>query len=211
MKDTIKMLFLEHTFITIFRPNFHKVDENLYRSSQLNPWQLKKVIKKYNIKSVLNLRGENNNNDIILQKEKKICDELNVDFISYRVYSRAIPTYETIKKLYEILTTSNYPMLIHCKAGADRTGLVATLYCHWVKKREIKDINQLKFFPFGHIKYSKAGLIDFYFDNYEKYIKNNDNISLLEWTKSIEAEELGKKFKSNNFADIINNIFLKRE
>ena len=43
----LKALFWEHSFLTIFRLNFHKVDKNFYRSAQPNPWQLKKIIEKY--------------------------------------------------------------------------------------------------------------------------------------------------------------------
>ena len=47
--------------------------------------------------------------------------------IEFKLHSRGAPTIDQIflsKKLFEI----EYPALIHCKSGADRTGLMATLY-----------------------------------------------------------------------------------
>jgi hypothetical protein len=58
MKEIIKILTEEHNAINLFWNNFHKVDEGVYRSAQILPWRLKKIIKKYNIKTIINLRGK---------------------------------------------------------------------------------------------------------------------------------------------------------
>ena len=61
ISEIIKILSEEHNLLNLFWFNFHKVDDGVYRSAQLMPWRLKKIIKKYNIKTVINLRGNNKN------------------------------------------------------------------------------------------------------------------------------------------------------
>jgi len=47
MKNYLYALFVEHSILNIFWKNFHKIDEGVYRSAQMNPYSLKKYIKKY--------------------------------------------------------------------------------------------------------------------------------------------------------------------
>ena len=204
----VKQFFFENYFLSFFRLNFHKVDENLYRSAQPLPHQLEKLIKKYNLKTVINLRGNENTN--INKKEKAICDKFNVEFITLNLKSRAIPSKEQINQIYNTLKSIKYPALIHCKSGSDRTGLVATLYLHLIKNIDLKEsMKQLHFIPYGHIKYSKAGKIDFFF---KTYLKENKNINLLDWVNNyMDREKLNKEFKNPTLFDFINNKLLKRE
>jgi len=60
IKNYLYALFVEHSILNIFWKNFHKVDEGVYRSAQMNPYTLKKYIKKYKKKTkgiVLDLRN----------------------------------------------------------------------------------------------------------------------------------------------------------
>ncbi len=204
----LKQFFFENYFLSFIRLNFHQVDENLYRSAQPLPHQLEKLIKKYNLKTVINLRGDENSN--INKKEKAICDKFDVEFITLNLKSRAIPSKEQINQIYNTLKTIKYPALIHCKSGSDRTGLVATLYLYLIKNVALnKAMKQLNFIPYGHIKYSKAGKIDFFF---ESYLKENKDISLIEWVNNyMDREKLNKEFKNPTLFDFINDKLLKRE
>jgi len=202
----LNKFFHEHSITNLIRLNFHKVDKNFYRSAQPSPKQLEKIIKKYKIKTIINLRGAEKIS--ILEKERAICKKLNVNLIEIKYHSRGIPSYETIKNTKKLLESIEYPVLIHCKAGSDRTGLVATLYLYFIKNIPInKAIKQLNFFPYGHIKYGKTGLIDFYF---EEFIKSKEE-NLLLWHEKINKKELEKRFKNNTLFDFILDKVLKRE
>ena len=206
MTKKLNKFFHEHSITNLIRLNFHKVDKNFYRSAQPSPKQLEKIIKKYKIKTIINLRGAEKIS--ILEKERAICKKLNVNLIEIKYHSRGIPSYETIKNTKKLLESIEYPVLIHCKAGSDRTGLVATLYLYFIKNIPInKAIKQLNFFPYGHIKYGKTGLIDFYF---EEFIKSKEE-NLLLWHEKINKKELEKRFKNNTLFDFILDKVLKRE
>ena len=203
----LKQFFFENYFLSLIRLNFHKVDENLYRSAQPLPKQLEKLIQKHNLKSVINLRGDENSN--INKKEKNICDKYGVEFITLNLKSRAVPSKEQINQIYNTLKNIKYPALIHCKSGSDRTGLVATLYLHLIKNVDLKEaLKQLNFIPYGHIKYSKAGKIDWFFENYLK----QKNINLIDWVNNkMDREKLNQEFRNPTFFDFINDKLLKRE
>ena len=60
--------------------NFHSVQPGaLYRSAQLKPSRLRKYIKKFGVKSVINLRGVNEKTKW-WQAEKAILEKLNVHY-----------------------------------------------------------------------------------------------------------------------------------
>ncbi len=49
--------------------------------------------------------------------------------------------------------------------------------------------------PYGHINYSKTGIIDFYFQKFIKYQREYPNTDLITWSKDIINRE---KFKKEN-------------
>jgi len=206
MKQKLNQFFHEHSITNLIRLNFHKVDNEFFRSAQPSPNQLKKLIKKYNIKTIINLRGPENIS--ILQKEREICKQYNINLIEIKYSSRGIPSYDLVQETNKILNSIEYPVLIHCKSGSDRTGLVATLYLYFIKNIPIKKaIKQLNFIPYGHIKYGKTGLIDFYF---KKFIDSKEK-NLLKWHKKIDKKILEEEYKSKKFIDFILDKILKRE
>lgn len=205
----LKEFFHKNYFLSNIYLNFHKIDKDLFRSAQPTKKQLEDIIKKYNIKTILNLRGKEHLKD--LKYEIEIAKKYNVKLISVSLKSRGFATKEDLLNLIEILKSIKEPGLIHCKAGSDRTGFVAVLYLHIIKKVPLKKaLKQLDFFPFLHIKYSQAGKMDFFF---KKYMEFSKNISLIEWIeKYYDKEKLNEEFKEkSHFLDFLNDKILKRE
>ena len=203
----MKEFFHKNYFLSNLYLNFHKVDENLYRSAQPTKKQLEELIKKYNLKTIINLRGKEHIKD--LKYEEEIAKKYNVNLVNIKLNSRALPKKRDILRLIEIFNSIEYPALIHCKSGSDRTGLVAVLYLHLIKRVPLKEaLKQLNFLPYGHIKYSKAGKIDFFF---EEYLKSNKDF--LDWLeRDYDRDLLNEKFKNKKLLlDFLNDKILKRE
>ena len=203
----MKDFFHKNYFLSNFYLNFHQVDKDLYRSAQPTKKQLEKLIKKYNLKTIINLRGKEHLKD--LEYEEEIAKKYNVDLINIKLNSRDLPKKRDILKLIDIFNSIRYPALIHCKSGSDRTGLVAVLYLYLIKKVPLKKaLKQLNFFPYGHIKYSKAGKIDFFF---EEYLKSNKDF--LDWLEhDYDRNLLNEKFKNKKLLlGFLNDKILKRE
>ena len=204
-KDTLYALFVEHSIFNIFWKNFHKLDDGVYRSAQMNPYTLKKYIKKYKFKQIISFRKFRGS--ILSKYEKQICEEMGVEFIHISLSSRKLPTAEKLKELQKVFTNIKKPTLMHCKAGSDRTSLAAILYLYfngYDLKKAMKE--QLGFFKYGHIKNSSAGIIDYYF---EKFLESGEE-DLIAWTEK-NRDKLQAEYKPRGFFNFINDKILKRE
>ena len=202
MREFIKIIREEHNFLNLFWFNFHKVDEHVYRSAQITPWRLRKIIKKYGIKTIINLRG--NHKNYLYQKEKEICKEMGVKYYTVSLSSRSPDKTKIneLKKLINILKTAKKPILFHCKAGADRTGFVAVLW-HILNGRDKKwAIDKELRLKYLYLPWSKAGKIKKVFELY-------DGGDFVEWFD--KNRDKFKEFKSNRFADFITDRILRKE
>ena len=213
IKAWFTAMITEHNFTNIFRLNLHKVSDRMYRSSQPTPWQLKKIVKQKGIKTVINLRGTQPHSPVYML-EKRACEEAGVKMIDVEIYSRDLPDRNRLESMAKAFDEAEYPVLMHCKAGADCTGLAATLYLHWKENVPLNECDQLKFIPYGHIRSSDAGIIDFYFDEFLKYKEEHPDADLFEWTEKLPREEMKRRFreeKESILSDFINNVILRRE
>ena len=200
----LKALFIEHSILNIFWKNFHKVDEGVYRSAQMNPYTLKKIIKKYNLKTIITFRQDINRSPLSIL-EKEICDEMDVKFIRIGLTSRRLPKKEKLIELKTAFENSQKPLLMHCKAGADRTSIASFLYLYWNGKIE-EAKKQFSFFKFGHIKNSKAGIIDYCA---EKFLESRKK-DVIKWCEE-NRETLQKEFKPKGIWSFVNDKILGRE
>jgi len=125
--------------------------------------------------------------------EKMACEEAGVKMIDVEIYSRDLPDRSRLESMAKAFDEAEYPVLMHCKAGADRTGLAATLYLHWKESVPLEECDQLKLIPYGHIKSSDAGIIDFYFEEFLKYKEQHPDADLFEWTEKLPRESDLKK------------------
>lgn len=133
--------------------NFHTVEPHqLYRSAQLPPKILKHFIKKYQIKTVINLRGENTHK-IWWQQENALLKKLHITFFNLPLSAAHKNSAPLIQKLLYLYNTAPRPILIHCYSGADRTGEAAAL---WVLEQQQQNkraaLNQLTW-KFGHFSF----------------------------------------------------------
>jgi tyrosine-protein phosphatase SIW14 len=119
-----------------------------YRSGCLTATGFRDAIVKYKIKTVINLQEENQDPDLPAsyfntsrERESEICRSLGaklafvfVELVSAEQVGKERPP--TIDRFLEIMDDpANYPVLIHCKAGLHRTGILAAVYRmeyqHW--------------------------------------------------------------------------------
>ncbi len=109
---------------TWFHNNFATVQEGaLYRSKTLSPKDLKKVIDEKQIKTILNLRE---GYGIWFDAEKAVAGDI---ITTVTLNGNKLPTKEQVKAIYNVLSDpKNEPILVHCVAGADRTGFACAFY-----------------------------------------------------------------------------------
>ncbi len=108
--------------------NFHSVVVGeVYRSAQPSAGQLADYADRYGIRTVINLRpgkfGEQWYDEEIAES-----DRLGLSHIDFPMSSSSVLPKEKAMALIAVLATARKPILIHCKAGSDRTGLASALY-----------------------------------------------------------------------------------
>lgn len=153
--------------------NFHKVDKDVYRSAQLFSHNLPYYIEKHKIKSILNLRKVRKaKNKSWYLDEVSIAKELDVVRYDYPIGDREEASMEEMDKIVQIIKDAPKPLLIHCKAGADRTSLASALYLHALKHED--DAEREISIVYGHFPWlgSKTVAMDRSFKKYKKEKKN---------------------------------------
>lgn len=153
--------------------NFHTlIPDVAYRSGQLGREDFEKKISTYKIRSVLNLRGSSKlpwySDEIATMRQFGI-----VHFDHKLSASKHAPTSELLDIL-KIIEQSPKPILIHCRGGADRTGLVSAITRLALEKTTIQEAKKELSLRYGHFPYllwSDAKAIDESFDSFtlEKY------------------------------------------
>jgi protein tyrosine/serine phosphatase len=103
--------------------NFHVVVAGqVYRSAQPSPEQLADWARKHGIRAILNLRDD---------EEPQASDAASapdgVRLIHVPLSDRALPRRQDLLGLIEALEAAPRPLLIHCLAGADRTGVASVI------------------------------------------------------------------------------------
>ena len=198
---------MDHGIFRFKWRSLHKISENTYRSNQPFPWQILADKNKRGVKTIINLRGIRNCSSFFLEKET--CEKHNIKLINFPVTSRAAPKAETILAAKKLFNEIEYPIIMHCKSGADRAGLMSALYLILHKNVSVIEAKKQLSFKYLHIKHAKTGILDAFFDN---YIKENKNKDFLDWVKNeYNPEKLKSSFKVKKLSEILSTYILRRE
>lgn len=154
--------------IIILTGNFHAVVEGqYYRSAQLSKEKFIEEIDRHQIKSVLNLRGSNPGSPWY-DEEIAAMKLRGITHYDFGISARKPVTVEKINQIMAIIRNAPKPILVHCQAGADRTGLVTALYRYVIQHRSPEDADKELSLVYGHFPYltSKTGAMDASFLDY---------------------------------------------
>lgn len=146
--------------------NFHPITQGeAYRSAKLDRDKLEYYIKKYNIKTIVNLIGEDPHKPWY-RDEIQVCTEHNIKHYDVSLSATHEPTDEDARKLVEIFKTAPRPVLIHCKGGSDRSGLVAAMWKVIVDKAPKSEAGKQLSILYGHFPIGKTSAMDHFFGHW---------------------------------------------
>ncbi|WP_082352520.1 tyrosine-protein phosphatase [Rhizobium sp. AAP43] len=129
---SLALAFGAYVGILILSGNFHEVlPGRFYRSAQLSGARLGEEIDRYNIRTVINLRGENRGKSWY-DDEVAATAAHGVTHVDFRMSASRDLTRERTQELLTILKTAEQPILVHCMSGADRTGLASVIFLQQV-------------------------------------------------------------------------------
>jgi protein tyrosine phosphatase (PTP) superfamily phosphohydrolase (DUF442 family) len=133
--------------------NFHTVKEGaFYRSAQLAKDELQIAIRNHGIKGILNLRGAHPG-EPWYDDEVTVSKALGVAHYDYALSAYRIVTNKQITDLLGIIRHAPKPLLVHCKSGADRTGLVSALYRFAIEGKSAAEADAQLSVVYGHFPY----------------------------------------------------------
>ena len=163
----VGVVFLLLGFMGRLGDNFRAVTpEKAYRSAQLSPERLKQVVQTHHIRRVLNLRGAQPGVDWY-DGEAAACAETGAEHISIELKFRKLPGPKELAELISALEQGPYPLLWHCRAGADRSGLAAVLYLVIVEHQPFEQALKAQLsWRYGHVLWGKAAEMDRFFNLY---------------------------------------------
>ena len=198
----------DHGFLRRRFANHHDIGGGMYRENQPSPKRIAEWAE-MGIKTNINLRGDSPKGFYLLEKEA--CEKHGITMIDFRVYSRDTHTPEKIRAAKELFESIEYPAVMHCKSGADRTGIMGVLYRHFHMGDTIEEaMEQLKF-KYLHVKQGKTGMLDFFFNDYLKYSKEHD-IEFIDWVETVyDPADVKARFMEQWSGNPVTELILRRE
>ena len=146
-------------------PNFHRVNEGIYRGAQPKPGGLQ-LLRKLGIKTIVNLRDD----DSRAQEEEADARSAGLRYFNIPFGRLGRPADKEIEQVLSTINDpENQPVLVHCKKGADRTGVVIAVYriTHdgWTSQQAKAEANRYGMKPW------QLGMNDYIHDFYKRQAK----------------------------------------
>ncbi len=142
-----------HVLNIVAHHNFHTVSAGLlYRSAQMDAASLERTVREHGIKTIINLRGCPAG-ESWYRDETNTARELGVQHYDFGLSASREVRDDEMDQILATIRTAPKPVLIHCKSGADRTGLVSALYLYGVEGHPARSADrQLNPF-YGHLPF----------------------------------------------------------
>jgi protein tyrosine phosphatase (PTP) superfamily phosphohydrolase (DUF442 family) len=153
----------DHAALRVVLPNCHRVDDDLYRSGHPHTWRLARL-RAGGLQSVLSLRGDPECLPNMIERDA--CSRLGLMLRFVELRTTSLPRRETLLDLVAQLREMPKPMLVHCKSGADRTGLAVTLYRHVLRGEPLAKARRALNWRYGHLGLGAAGVVHRLLDAY---------------------------------------------
>ena len=151
------LMLVDHGVFRAIYLNRHEVAPGIWRSAQPSPAHLERLAAE-GLKTVLNLRGVRRCSSYLLEVEA--CQRLGLTLINLPIGSREGPPLDRIQRAAEVFRVAERPILMHCKSGADRAGMMAALYLLVHERRPVAEAAEQLSLRFGHVKAARTGVLD---------------------------------------------------
>jgi protein tyrosine/serine phosphatase len=209
MSPHLSSLIADHAFLRLVWGNWAEViPGRLYRSNHPTPARLGWLVRRFGIRTVINLRGVERYTGSNVLSEAAAA-RLGVAHVYIPFESRGAPRRERILRFYEIYRAMAEPALVHCKSGADRAGLAAGLVILFEGGTAAQALAQLSL-RFLHFRRSKTGILDAFFLRFQAEAEGRKGF--LDWVREdYDEAALRAGFHASGLASFLNDRVLARE
>jgi protein tyrosine/serine phosphatase len=202
------MLLVDYGVARIVFANRHKISRDAWRMAQPAPHHIRWAANK-GVRTVINLRGDQSFGTRWL--EEQACKRHGLKLVDLKLRSRAAPEREEFRAIRDCLNSVTYPILLHCKSGADRAGLMSVMVLHLHHGVQIAEARKQLSLRFGHVRSADTGVLDYVFD---RYVLDNEKspIGFWDWVETVyDPQDLNRTFRANGWANRLVNGVLHRE
>jgi len=204
-----EMLFVDYGIVRMFYNNRHRISKDVWRSAQPAPHHISWAADR-GIKTVINLRGPEQTFGT-RWLEQQACARHGIALAELRLRSRAAPTRAELQSIKELLKKVEFPILVHCKSGADRAGLMSAMVLHVHDGVPIRKASRQLSLRYGHVRSADTGVLDAMFDRYLE-AEAKTGIDFWDWVETVyDAKEVNSTFRARGWANRLVNNILRRE
>ena len=210
-----ELMIGDHGALRKLYDNTHEIAPGrMWRTYQPSPADLKRW-RDRGVRTVINLRGDKPSGFYFLEEEA--CERLGLQLVAFRVFSRDAPSPETLRGAKALFEEIDYPAIMHCKSGADRAGLMATLFLFFHEGVPLDRAMEQLSFKYGHVRHGKTGVIDYAFNLYKAYAAENGKSlaspgDFLKWAeKDYDPVRTKADFKGTGWGNLLTEKVLRRE
>jgi protein tyrosine/serine phosphatase len=204
----LDMLFVDHGIFRLVYLNRHRLGDNAWRSAQPAPHQIGAMARR-GIRTIVNLRGERRCGSYRL--ERAACERHGIALVNFHMRARRAPTRDELKATIELFERIEYPILIHCKSGADRTGLMSTLYSFLREGVPLAEAKRQLSPRYGYFRHTNSGILGLFI---EHYLEDNRRrpVAFIDWIDKVyDPEKLKRTFDSKGWTTRLADQVLKRK
>lgn len=153
--------------------NFHiLVPGKVYRCAQPTRESLRHYANQYGIKTIINLRGCAPCMPWY-EEEAQASYDLDLNQEDINLSAGRLPSVTEIKRLMDVLDQAEYPVLVHCRRGSDRTGLVSAIIKLLQEDVSYDEGRGYLSYRYGHIAIGRTAHMASFFEIYEEWLAKN--------------------------------------
>lgn len=203
----LELLILDHGVLRLAWRHWHEIAPGLYRSNQPAPFQVRRAARS-GVRTIVNLRRANPSGHYLLEREA--AAKAGVVQIDFTLSSRRAPRRQQLLDAADMFDRIDYPALIHCKSGIDRTGLMGALYI-LVRGGAVADALKQFGWRYGYIGAGPTGIGRALVQEYGR-ARAETGVDFLTWIAgTYDPVALEAGFRPRPLATALADFVLRRE
>ena len=201
------MLLVDHGVVRLVYLNRHPVGRRAWRAAQPAPHHIARFAAQGG-RSVVSLRGGQAFGSLPLEIDA--CQRHGLAFHNVVLRSRSLPSRAELEAVAALFDRLDYPVLFHCKSGADRAGFMAAFYLMVAEGATLAEARAQLALRYGHVRQGKTGVLDAFFDAYER--DTAGHVPLMDWVASAyDPAAIMRGFRATGWGSFLTDRVLRRE
>jgi protein tyrosine phosphatase (PTP) superfamily phosphohydrolase (DUF442 family) len=154
-----------------FGSNFHVlIPGRVYRCSQPSPADLTKAVHERGVRTIINLRGSCDPLDWYLEEARQ-TQKLDIAQVDVSFSAGRLPSPSEVRFLVQALERAEYPILLHCRQGKDRTGLASAIVVLLEPNSTLATARRQLSLRYGHLALGRTASLDHFLDLYDRWLQ----------------------------------------